>query len=255
MSGGQNTRHSELVISEKHELVTSSAGLTKRALRLAATVYSRPEVEKAFAGETKRAIQIALERPRRWEYLLTAELLASRIAGRRTILKNSRAGGFSDTPIGVSGAELMRWIGTVNKDFMLHAQQWSTFGSELMASWGPPGDSGDPLKIKDVVDKGISWCDKVIHYLIELQSKIPPDPYRKLKELTITWVVDVADEYLAELERMVIELETPSEGARAIRLLLKFSPNSSNACADEMARLHQLVLVRQIDPFIKLKGL
>lgn len=254
MSDEQNPQGNELVIREKYELITLSPGLTKRALRLAQAVYSKPDVEKSFVGETERAIQIALERPRRWENLLTAELLTSRIALSRTILKNSRAGVVSVTPSCISGAELTKWIGTVCKDLKINTQQWLNIGSELMASWGSLGDSGDPLKIKDVVDKGISRCNNVIHYLIELQSKIPPDPYCKLKELTITWLANVADEYLVEFERMVLELETPSEEARTIRLLLKFSPDSANACADEMSRLHQLALARQIDPFAKPKG-
>lgn len=251
MSDGQNTQHSELVIPEKHELVTSSAGLTKRALRLATTVYSRPEVEKAFAGETKRAIQIALERPRRWEYILTAELLTSRIARSRTILKNSRAGVIGVTSSRVSGAELTKWIGTVGKDLKINTQQWLNIGSELMTSWGSPGDAGDPLKIKDAVDKSISCCNNVICHLIELQSKIPPDTYRRLKELYSTWLANVADEYLAELEQMAIELERPSDTARTIRLSLKFSPESVDVLATEMSRLNQMALSRQIDPFSK----
>jgi hypothetical protein len=103
--------------------------------------------------------------------------------------------------------------------------------------------------------KYVSYYNNLVRFLIELQSKVPPEPYRRLKELTITWLADVANEYFVEYERMAIELETPSEGARAIRLSLQSSPEAASACIAELSRLKQMIHLRQIDPFSKPQNL
>lgn len=254
MSNEQNEQRNELVPDSERGLITQSVGLAKRTLRLASAIYSKPAVEKAFAGESKRAIQIALERPKYWEYLLTAELLKSKLELSKSKFDSWQRGIIHTTPVMVSGQELITWIGAAHKSLRSMGEHLQSINKELNGSWGLPGESRDPLKIKDVVDKIVNSCDIPIRLLIELQSRTPPKPFHRIKEIMITLLVHIANEHIAEFERAADELSQPLVSNRTIKVSFHIPDEILQVFNTEMARLNQMALSRQIDPFSKPKG-
>ena len=250
MSEEEYANQNALVLSGERRPITQLSRLTKRGLGLATAIRSRPAVEKAFAGETERTIQIALERPRRWEYLLTAELLRSKVAQSRTKFDNWQRGMIHAAPIAVSGKELTEWIGVALEDVKSQLEQLTpVIKGELPSSWGPPGEPGDPVRIKNVVDKIISFPDNLVRLLIELQFRIPPEPFRKSKEIQIKMLTDLIKEHFAQFEHLAEEIEKPAQGIKKIVLSFQIPNETVQAFKAESSKLSRMAESFEVDPF------
>ena len=103
---------------------------------------------KEFVDETPRAQALAIERPPFWEYLLTVELLQTKLRPVRRRYDEVHSGlTFTRSQI-IAGKEFLKLIEERMNDLMVLVELLSsTVQSEIPASWGPSGTPGDPLEI------------------------------------------------------------------------------------------------------------
>lgn len=122
-----------------------------------------------FKNETRAALTIFRTRPRYWEYLLTAELFASRFSGikkRYEDIQNGRVLGVHQT---LSGREFLKWttskfpeaMGAVNKMAFIITNQ-------VPEAWGPSGVSGKPEELLSVAEE----ARLTLNALLDLESDV-----------------------------------------------------------------------------------
>lgn len=189
---------------------------------------------KEYASESERAQQIALERPRFWEYLLTEELLRNKLGQIRRKYDEFRRGLLYRPSKKMRGGEYISWIQGKYTDLLsLINVVEKSFTEELVTAWGAPGEPGDPIEIKLAVDKIVGGCQGMLEWELDLKSVDPPSVFYRLKELMSGYTLI----YFDEVARMPEELSRPfqqpnPEGVIQIELVFRAHPNSDEIRAE-----------------------
>jgi HJR/Mrr/RecB family endonuclease len=131
-------------------------------------------LDQEFANETERARQIVAERPESWEYLLTEELLKSKLARVRRQLNDLDQGLVHGKPIIMRGASFLEWLDQASQHSMSKQNQHDlkAITQDLPKAWGPPGQSGDPIAIKQAVEQIISFCNSIMEMYAQLCAMV-----------------------------------------------------------------------------------
>jgi hypothetical protein len=183
---------------------------------------------QSFAYETERAQYLALERPDYWEFMLTEELLRSKlITIRKTLSDVERGLVFRRTQV-MKGKDFLTWIDSrINDLVALIKMLVMLVEEEIQTSWGEPGQPGDAEQIKSVVDRIIDGCNELVAWEIEIRSLQLPDAFNHIRELMHGW----AEYLICEFERIPDELakifrdEPNPEGTFIIKLIFNAPPN------------------------------
>lgn len=172
-----------------------------------------------FSKENPGALELISLRPRHWEHLLTAELLASRLEEIRSTLGDLESIERASPPRQVSAADFSRWGSSVADLIPALARRMKpVFNSDLAAAWGPLGQPGDPVKILETVNTLASFCALLTGLQKDLLSQVPPEPLlpvrQNLKRMITIWIRN----YVSVLEQLAGGLRAAGSGA-ALRSL------------------------------------
>jgi len=176
-----------------------------------------------FVNETLRAQQIALDRPRFWEFLLTEELLKCRLTEMKRSFDELQRGLIFKKSVAMKGRDFISWVSARCKDLENLVRLIKlTVEEELPRSWGPLGVAGDPIEILRAVNKLSDACTELVNWEIDLRSIIPPSAFVKLQEQMKGWT----SQLISEVERLVEELGKPfrqpnPQGTYEINLVFK----------------------------------
>ena len=180
-----------------------------------------------FLNETERAQKIALDRPRFWEYLLTEELLRSKLARIRRSYDDLNKGLLFKQSRLMRGREFTDWAIAKCKDIerLFHIIQVAST-TELRASWGAPGEAGDPIEIKRATDYLVKACEELLAWELDFVSTTPPAAFENVKRKMAGWTSAV----LSELEKLPDEIAKPlrmpnPKGTFVINLAITSFPN------------------------------
>lgn len=159
-----------------------------------------------FAAESQRARQIAQEKPKYWEFLLTAELLRNRLSKFKSRLETARRGGILRPTRTLKMSEFFTWAQERIQDWIRIVGAIQPLVTErLAASWGPPGKPGDPTEIKQAVDEIAEVCDHMVELEAALGSASVPESLTRMLETMKGW----GQHLLEELDRLPVEIEKP----------------------------------------------
>jgi hypothetical protein len=109
---------------------------------------------KPLEGESSAAYQIALDQPEHWEYLLTIELMRSRLSPVKREFDDLKRGLIFRPSKVLDNTQFTPWFRQKIND--LQALLRLLMGAsieELPASWGSPGQPGDAVEILRAIDK------------------------------------------------------------------------------------------------------
>ncbi len=207
---------------------------------------SRSELEElltkglriAFKDETEKAKKIAFDRPDYWEFLLTAELLSSKIGLIRKELVELERGMFFKKTRRVTGQEFINWSQSRLGDLTSLIQLLSKrFTEDFQLSWGKPGEPGDPVEIKRVADSVFLLCRELLEWEAEFRSVIPPDSFMPLRHMMEGW----ASQVISSIENIPAKLLEPfdhpiPEGKHTINIVFD-APSNINEITAELQRL------------------
>jgi hypothetical protein len=191
-----------------------------------------------FANETPRAQQIALDRPNFWEFLLTEELLKSKLARIKRDFDDLERGLIFHRSLPMKGRELIPWISAKCNDLMSLVRLLKiSVEDELPRGWGPPGSPGDAEEILRGVNKIDTACKELLNWEIDTRYVIPSDPFVKLKEKMKGWTFQL----IREMETLIEELGKPfrepnPRGDYTIKLVFR-SPEGAEEYIAEIERL------------------
>ena len=122
-----------------------------------------------FGSESARARQLVVERPKFWEYLLTIELLRSKMAPINKQFEDLKNGQAFRRSTALREKETIDWLLCKFRDvtnLVPHLQ--GVISSDLVASWGPRGTPGDPLAILAAIER---ICESVSERLCAGQKQ------------------------------------------------------------------------------------
>jgi hypothetical protein len=141
------------------------------------------------------ANELALDRPRFWEYLLTEELLRMRLAAVRKRLTDLDRGLIFQRNRNMRGSEFMNYVQAKFTDLKAAVEMIKvTVLEEIPAAWGPPGVSGDPLRILDAVNKIGSGCAALVDWEADLISVHPPLSLANVRDALRGSTKEIVDE-------------------------------------------------------------
>jgi hypothetical protein len=195
---------------------------------------------KEFLNETSRAQQLALDRPDFWEHLLTIELLESKLGIIRRRYSDFQRGLIYRKTVRMLGKEYFSWVRSRLDDLLKLTSIFVTsIPAEIPASWGPPGQAGNPLEIQRAVNTLMSAFDALVDWEIELSAVNPPEPFERVKSL----MQGLTAQFLDEVERLVeelnkvFELPNPQECEHKINLAFNFPESKIQEITNEIKRL------------------
>ncbi|MCX6893916.1 MAG: hypothetical protein NTZ16_00055 [Verrucomicrobia bacterium] len=173
-----------------------------------------------FRNESTQARQIALERPRNWEHLLTLNLLGDLLAKWKSAFDR-----INTSPNRV--LEHTDWL-KEKMFFLLDVAKKinPTICHDLVAAWGVPGKPGDSVAIKRAIAKLDESCRELYEWEVEVASTSFPRGGH-VKALMIGearfLIKSTIEEFAKELSA---SLADPARlGKRHINLDYKMSPN------------------------------
>lgn len=223
------------IIFVRHEDRTE--GISRSELERLLTKGLRVE----FKDETEKAQKIAFERPDHWEYLLTAELLKSKMTLIRSELDEIERGAAFRRSKKLTGPEFFSWTQLMLTDLTsLGSQLMKVINEDFQVAWGKLGEPGDPILIKRTADKILSICRNLLEWNLEFRSTIPPNTLIPLKHMLENW----ASHYILGVESIPNKLLEPFEkpnpsGQYIIDIVVGPPPNSEEVEAEiEMLRNH-----------------
>ncbi len=203
----------------------------------------------SFRGESTAIRSLVLDKPKYWEYLLSADLFRNRLSKTMRRYKRLQQG-FSHVPLKtVSGPDFFAWIQDYFSNLMsiidiLGKEFVITFKESL----GPLGVPGDPESILAAVNEIDSLLNQLVDYERDLISHRPPELFRDLQN-TATGVVDVVFQVFESLpERLVAPFQNgdPPDGA-VFEITLVFPSPDLSGYEAELDKLEQIL---SVDPSV-----
>jgi hypothetical protein len=136
-----------------------------------------------FRGESTRAIQLAAEKPRFWEHLLTEELVRTKLARVTRRYEELQRGLVFRPARVITGQEFQRWIRGKLID-LRSIVDWikTTMEEEFQTAWGPPGKPGDALEILEASNKLLGGCEALLNWEIDALNTYPPESLEKVRD-------------------------------------------------------------------------
>jgi hypothetical protein len=149
-----------------------------------------------FAHESQLANELALDRPRFWEHLLTSELLRVRLVEIHKRLNDLGRGLTFQRSRNMRGQEYMDYVQAKCTDCIAAVEMIKVaIEEEIPASWGAPGVSGDPMHILDAVNKVSGGCAALVDWEIDLASVHPPQSFVNLKDALRGTTQEIVNEF------------------------------------------------------------
>ena len=163
----------------------------------------------AFRDTTAAARQIALERPKYWEFLLTVELLRSKLSTLRYECTDFDRGLIYRPKKHVAAGDFLDIMrGRMSDPITLVGIIKQSVEHEIPESWGPEGQPGNPIHILRAVDRTIGAVKHLLEWEIEITALEPPERLRNLGRL----LTGMTSGLIAEMSHLADEIETAIQG-------------------------------------------
>lgn len=183
---------------------------------------------KVFIEESERAQEIARDKPRFWEYLLTEELLRNKFKEVKNRYAEIEEGRVFQKTRELEVRETWTWMQLKIRDLINLMDFFKKVAEiEIPTAWGKPGEPGDALAIKRSVDKLIQGCNELLDWETDVLFTSVPERIQKLKMLmrgTTKGMIEELSRLPEELGRPFKESAEP-KGTITIELAVPESPN------------------------------
>jgi hypothetical protein len=162
----------------------------------------------SYASESEEAKRLAREKPEYWEFLLTAELLRSKLREVRKRFDRQKSGLVHIPSYRIKGIEFGDWVQLKINDLTSLTQAMRGQLPVIREAWGPPGQLGDVFEIKRSVEDLIKLCNDLVDWEEDLIAAFPPEEARGVKDSMKGWTQGILD----KMETLPVELSRPFEG-------------------------------------------
>ncbi len=160
-----------------------------------------PEYIKAFQFESERVKQLAYEQPKRWEHLLTVELLTHKIQHIREQYNEIGLQYVKTTK--ASNKDYFKFIQEKNIDIRKINTILIRFPDNITSAWGPKGKPGNALEIKKATDGLVLACEAILDWERDIDFVEPPKLFTNLRDILRGCTIKM----ISEVERCINELK------------------------------------------------
>lgn len=170
---------------------------------------------KVFNQESPASQQIAIDQPDNWEYMLTAELLRSKLSKIQHKFDELERGLiFRPSKTLVEKDQFLVWVREKLYDMeaLLKLLKLAT-SQELMTAWGEFGKLGDPVKILEAVCKIEEGCRWLFDWEVDVYTTRFPDEGESIKQIMKGW----SDHNRAEIDRIPNEIARIFNGPHEVK--------------------------------------
>ena len=199
-----------------------------------------------FSQESERAKELVRDKPRYWEYLLTEELLRSKLSVVDDKFNDLKKGQIFQPVRSVKPRELLDLIQLKMTDLINLVDMLPSILAEFGEAWGPTGVPGDAKLIHRTVQKIVDLSRELVNWEVDLLSIEPIPELKPLMETMKGWTEVVYREIKTipeELAKPFLGSETPS-GLYNIHLKIEAPPADAFYRELERLRTNQLHLFR-----------
>lgn len=158
-------------------------------------------------GESELVKRIAIERNSCWEFILSSELLKSRLTSiNRSYLELEKGLVFQRSKsYDLEG--FCQWFSDSTQDFIRIIEILElAFEIELIEAYGIPGIAGNVFEIKSAIDKIESLCKELLAWEYELQGINPPDEFIEAVQLMKGWtkpIISAVNEFPDKIDSSI----------------------------------------------------
>jgi hypothetical protein len=179
---------------------------------------------REFFAESAKARQLAQDRPPLWEYLLTEELLRTKLTALSRSYEDFNRGLLFKPRKPISAKEYLNWFRHKADEPLsfIHIMQVAV-EEDLIAAWGKLGEPGNSIQILHAVNKIMSACHLFFDWEMEINSLRPPSQLQilgqTLQGITFWMIQDlkrVPDDFSKDLE-------AASTGTGTRRVMMRFT--------------------------------
>lgn len=145
-----------------------------------------------FENESKFSRKLAAEKPDYWEFHLASELLKTRMDKINKELYEIESGlGFRNSK-SYKGTELTDFItNSMNDIIRILSIFKNLYQTELIKSFGEPGEPGNVYEIKYCCDKIFTLCKELLNWEYNLISAAFPQAFVEIGQLMKGWAKDL----------------------------------------------------------------
>ncbi len=181
-------------------------------------------LRKAFENETEATKRIAFQHPPYWEYLLTVELLKTRIElVKKEFYELDRGVTFKKTKK-LNGIEFVNWIRPRMNDLTLLVQALSNvINDDFELAWGKPGEPGDAIMIKQATDRIYVLCREILDWEIEYRSILLPETFDPLKKMMEGWAKEILTSVYDMPAKLLEPFQKPNASGKFV-IEIKMNP-------------------------------
>src|SRR5665648_160558 len=161
-----------------------------------------------FQDDSFEAKRLIIGKPDYWEFLLTLELLKPHIKAIKDKISEIDQNLVFVHSKKMDLIEFLNWISEQNEDLLLLAESFKNNYLLFQNAWGEPGQEGDELKIKEVVNRMVEFSNKAMDWELSIKSIMPPEEIKDLKELMKGWSHTIIDTVLEFHSRLVLYFDS-----------------------------------------------
>jgi hypothetical protein len=199
------------------------------------TSVEKLDAEVVFAKESEKAKTLAVEHGEFWEFLLTEELLRTRLLAVEAEYNEFDKALLSIPKRRFGGPEFISWLSGKMGEVTPMVSEIARCVNELLpASLGKPGESGDAIQILRAVDALFGCCRAFLAWELDVCAADPP---LKLKRLGAV-LRGITSSVIGDLRRFLDELGRAIEGVRGgsnefrVHIELSSSPQLAKFAAE-----------------------
>jgi hypothetical protein len=179
---------------------------------------------REFSAESAKARQLAQHGPPLWEYLLTEELLRTKLVALNRSCEDFNRGLLFKPRKPIGAVEYLNWFRHKMDEPLsfTHIMQVAV-EEDLIAAWGNPGEPGNPIQILHAVNKIMSACHLLLDWEMEIDSLRPPSQLQRLGQT----LRGITFEVIQDLKRVPDDFSKDLESARTRtgtqRVMMRFT--------------------------------
>jgi len=139
-----------------------------------------------FASASYLAQQIVIDKPKHWEYKLTAELLRSMLEPIRSKVEALQRGLYALPAHPIQKENLITWLSTEMDALKAQVSALANlFNGELQRAWGPLGEPGSETEILRICSLIVDACQRILDWEERVRFVIVPDELQDIQDLLV----------------------------------------------------------------------
>ncbi|MBD3630983.1 nucleotide-binding protein [Cyclobacterium sp.] len=179
---------------------------------------------EGIQDQPKNIKDIVIKKEANWEHLLAAELLSLRLADINKAYDELESELLILRLKPISAEDFFQWFKTTNSSLKNFINFFTKCLDELIKSFGPPGEAGKPIEIKNAVERFRLLCEELLSLEYELYGFDPPDELEiiktKLKGFTKIMFINEINRLHRETREVILAYRK-GESIKEFQLTLK----------------------------------